>query len=108
LSRHSPIPSPARINSSASSSGSPFFVLFLSHYEDPVRHTPHDEGDYVWIYGGPYDAAKEIEAKFPTTPAKVREAAVRELEEGPAGGGPSNPPDGCDRWSGKPGDWFYE
>ena len=37
---------------------------FFSNFEDPVHHTPWDEGGYVYIWGGPYDAREEIEAAF--------------------------------------------
>ncbi len=37
---------------------------FFQRFEDPAERTPHDEGEYVWIWGGPYDAAEQIEAKF--------------------------------------------
>ncbi len=49
---------------------------FLENYDDPVNHCPYDEGDYVWIYGGPYDAREEIEAHFPDMPDEIKEQAV--------------------------------
>ncbi|MFA5794759.1 MAG: hypothetical protein WC980_06810 [Candidatus Brocadiia bacterium] len=37
---------------------------FYQHYEDPVQHTPYDEDEYVFIWGGPYDALEELMAEF--------------------------------------------
>jgi len=37
---------------------------FLENYEDPVESCPHDEGEYVFIYGGPYYAEWELRARF--------------------------------------------
>ena len=37
---------------------------FRSRYDDPANCTPYDEGEYVYIYGGPFDAREELEAEF--------------------------------------------
>jgi len=39
---------------------------FLSNFEDPAENTPYDssEGGYMYLWGGPYDAAEEIYDKF--------------------------------------------
>lgn len=37
---------------------------FLEHYEDPVHECPYDEGDYVFIHGGPYDAHDILASEF--------------------------------------------
>ena len=39
---------------------------FRSRYEDPAEGTPYDseEGGYVWISGGPYDAQDELRGEF--------------------------------------------
>lgn len=39
---------------------------FLDHFESPDEQTPWDseEGEYVWIWGGPYDPREELEAEF--------------------------------------------
>jgi hypothetical protein len=37
---------------------------FFHNFEDPADNTPCDEGEYVWIWGGPYDAREEIEETF--------------------------------------------
>lgn len=39
---------------------------FFENYEDPAEKTPHDnsEGGYLYIWGGPYDAAEELHSEF--------------------------------------------
>jgi hypothetical protein len=39
---------------------------FAQHYEDPAESTPYcsEEGGYMYLCGGPYDAREEIEARF--------------------------------------------
>ena len=39
---------------------------FLSRYWDPANETPYDseEGGYLYIHGGPYDAGEELYARF--------------------------------------------
>src|SRR4051812_5754146 len=37
---------------------------FRQNFEDPANSTPYDEGEYVYIWGGPYDARDEIEGYF--------------------------------------------
>jgi len=37
---------------------------FFENYEDPAESTPHDEGEYIYIWGGPYDARSELESEF--------------------------------------------
>lgn len=37
---------------------------FFHNFEDPAEHTPHDEGEYVYIWGGPYDTRDIIENVF--------------------------------------------
>lgn len=41
-------------------------VWFRSMYEDPAERTPYEsrEGGYIWIWGGPYDAACQLRAEF--------------------------------------------
>jgi hypothetical protein len=33
---------------------------FWENFEDPAEPTPHDEGEYVYIWGGPYYAHEEL------------------------------------------------
>jgi hypothetical protein len=39
---------------------------FRSMYEDPAERTPYEsrEGGYIWIWGGPYDAATELIGQY--------------------------------------------
>jgi hypothetical protein len=54
---------------------------FWENFEDPVHHTPHDEGEYVFIWGGPYDAREELEAAFSsTTSERAIEIATDSIE----------------------------
>lgn len=54
---------------------------FLSNFENPVENTPYDEG-YVYIWGGPYDAAEELEDEFgEIVESKLIEDCAVELEE---------------------------
>src|SRR6266566_8887436 len=55
---------------------------FLDHFQDPVEETPYDsgEGGYIYIYGGPYDAREELEARFDgIVPEEVIEKLADEL-----------------------------
>lgn len=45
----------------------PYLVFwFRSYFEDPAMETPYnsDEGGYLYIWGGPYDAADELWSEF--------------------------------------------
>jgi hypothetical protein len=71
-----------------------------------VHHCPHDQGDYVWIYGGPYDTREVIDDQFPNAPDEVREAAAEFLESGAYNADDDGIGCPCDRWSGVPSaDW---
>lgn len=50
---------------------------FFENFEDPVHNTPWDEGAYVYIHGGPYDAQQELEAEFGSfiSPEIIKELA---------------------------------
>jgi hypothetical protein len=37
---------------------------FLCNYENPVESCPHDEGEFVFIWGGPYLAEEELQEQF--------------------------------------------
>ena len=39
---------------------------FFERYEDPIENTPYvtAEGGYIWIWGGPYDAAEVLGGEF--------------------------------------------
>jgi hypothetical protein len=56
---------------------------FRQRFEDPAQRTPYnsEEGGYLWIHGGPYDAREELEQEFSEiVPAEVIEEVVDELE----------------------------
>ena len=54
---------------------------FQANFEDPAEGTPFDEGEYVFIWGGPYDAREELECAFSTAPEHVIKMAVERIEE---------------------------
>lgn len=54
---------------------------FLSVYERPEENTPRDEGEWVWIHGGPYNVTDEIEERFPKAKPEDLKRAVKLLEE---------------------------
>jgi len=37
---------------------------FFQNFEDPVQCTPWEDGEYVFIWGGPFDACSEIDSAF--------------------------------------------
>jgi len=54
---------------------------FFENFEDPAHRTPCDEGEYVWIWGGPYDAREELERAFGAlVRSHAMEQAVAEIE----------------------------
>jgi len=56
---------------------------FFEHYEDPIESTPYDseEGGYLYIWGGPYNAREELDSEFfGTVPHEVVEELAEELE----------------------------
>jgi hypothetical protein len=54
---------------------------FLSNYEDPAQSTPRNDGEFLYIWGGPYDARDEIGNAFSgSVPEQIIEAAVRAIE----------------------------
>jgi hypothetical protein len=50
---------------------------FFENFEVPAEHTPY-EGGYVYIWGGPYYAAEELEAEFE---GLVSDDVIKELED---------------------------
>lgn len=53
---------------------------FLENYEDPAENTPYD-GEYVWIYGGPYHPADEISDKFRDASENNLQRAIEIISE---------------------------
>jgi hypothetical protein len=56
---------------------------FQRNFEDPVHQTPFEsaEGGYIYLWGGPYDAAEELGDAFSDCDAEDIEAAVDAIEE---------------------------
>ena len=53
---------------------------FLENYKDPANGVPVDEGEYVYVYGGPYDALEELLEHFPDVDEEIINAAVDKIE----------------------------
>jgi hypothetical protein len=54
---------------------------FYANFEDPVENTPWDEGEYVYIWGGPYQADDIINSAFGGFASeKLLEAVISEIE----------------------------
>ena len=55
---------------------------FFTNFEDPAEGTPHHEGEFVFIWGDPFDAREELEAAFGNTATEqALEDAVTRIEE---------------------------
>jgi hypothetical protein len=55
---------------------------FLINFEDPAERTPWDEGEYVFIWGGPCYARDELENVFGNVASeRTIAAAVDRIEE---------------------------
>lgn len=69
---------------------------FESRYEDPVHSCPRENGDFVYVFGGPHSAIEELTSEFENlVPREVIEDLASELDSL------------CD-WAAKepPKDWF--
>jgi hypothetical protein len=54
---------------------------FRDNFEDPAGRTPCDEGEYVYVWGGPCDAREELEDAFSHVASQeLIEAATAEIE----------------------------
>jgi hypothetical protein len=55
---------------------------FLANFEDPAERTPWDEGEYVFIWGGPCYARDELDDAFGSVASeRAIAAAVDRIEE---------------------------
>ncbi|ENM5936018.1 hypothetical protein CTB58_003901 [Vibrio mimicus] len=57
---------------------------FFENYQDPVHECPYDsqEGGYIYIYGGPYDASDELFSEFGgTVDSNIIQEVADELDE---------------------------
>ncbi|WP_137126417.1 hypothetical protein [Roseomonas sp. HF4] len=74
---------------------------FFENFEDPAHRTPYEtaEGGYIWIWGGPYDAADEIGSNFSEEDQELIDEAVERVQH-----------DGIFDWAPteKPGDYEPE
>lgn len=74
---------------------------FFDNFEDPVNSCPYisQEGGYIYIYGGPYEADEELKGKFE---GFVKDSYIEEVID--------DLQDICYEWSGKPDaiDWYDE
>lgn len=48
---------------------------FIQNYEDPAEGVPY-EGEYIYIFGGPYDAKEELFDQFPNVSENIIQQAV--------------------------------
>jgi hypothetical protein len=57
---------------------------FLANFEDPAERTPWNEGEYVFIWGGPCCARDELEHTFGgvATDRAIAAAVIRIEEDG--------------------------
>ena len=55
---------------------------FWVNFEDPAHETPWDEGEYVFIWGGPYDAREELVDAFGSVASEhAIDEAVSKIEQ---------------------------
>jgi|SRR6476620_354359 hypothetical protein len=81
------------------------YMLYWFHgnFEDPSNETPRDEGEFIYIWGGPYDARDELWNEFGSIVPEDRiEEVISEVERTRRLGGPA-----CPNWILKAavGDW---
>jgi len=53
---------------------------FLDNYKDPVHGVPWDDGEYYYVYGGPYHADEDLFEHFPDVDENIINAAVEKIE----------------------------
>jgi hypothetical protein len=54
---------------------------FHSNFEDPTNETPRDNGEFIYIWGGPYDARDELWNEFGSiVPEERIEQVIAEVE----------------------------
>jgi hypothetical protein len=55
---------------------------FRDYYEDPANKTPRDDGEFVYPWGGPYDAFDELGDEFgELVPEDRIEELVKKLQQ---------------------------
>jgi hypothetical protein len=73
---------------------------FLQNFEDPVNSTPRDDEtkEYVFLWGGPYDAREQLWDKFgEIVPEELMDEVANEIER-----------DGTVEWAPAPNSPFYD
>jgi hypothetical protein len=57
---------------------------FLQNFEDPVQNMPWDEGEYVFVWGGPFYTREVLEDVFGAvvTPQAIEQAVAKIEEDG--------------------------
>jgi len=54
---------------------------FFENFESPEKRTPYDEGEYIWIWGGPYYPRLELREEFEgSVPDEIIDRLASELE----------------------------
>lgn len=73
---------PSRLNRMSQARQWPYVRhWFRSMFEDPANETPRMDGEFTFIWGGPYDALEELQHQFPDIPFERLEAFARSLED---------------------------
>lgn len=55
---------------------------FLNNYDNPANCCPYDDGEYVYIWGGPYEPKEELEEHFSGYVAQeIIDEVAEELED---------------------------
>jgi len=53
---------------------------FLDNYKDPVHGLPWVDGEYYYVFGGPYQSDEELFEHFPDEDENMINAAVEKIE----------------------------
>lgn len=69
---------------------------FFQNYEDPIHNMPYDseDGDYIYIYGGPYEALEALHGEFRDIDENLIEQAADEINSHGWVWVPIHPPEG--------------
>jgi hypothetical protein len=74
---------PPKLTGKSKNAGIALMVAwFRNNFEDPAEHTPRDSGEWIYVWGGPYDARTEVENAFGNAAsAEMIAAAAEQIEE---------------------------
>ena len=68
---------------------------FRSKYEDPANNMPYGDGEYTYIWGGPFDAREVLTERYEgKVSASLIESVILELEEDCTEWAPAEEPPG--------------